>query len=150
MILSIESIIYKHKKIAEDMYDIFFTATNIIYENNIIYITGEIGYQGDEKTIKLIYNLSDNQIIINSDYRLMLRDNDKYNGTYNMIVTNPNCELLQLDDSIPYYRFPRTKDGISIPHAIHEIFKVFKDPSSKQKPQIIIPCDFYAYANVHK
>jgi hypothetical protein len=142
-----ESIIYKHKKIAKDMYDIFFTATNITHENNIYYITGEIGYQGDEKTITLIYNVSTNEIIVHSNYRLMVRDNDTYNGTYKMTATNPNCKLLHLDDSIPYYRFPRTKDGISIPHAIHEIFKVFEDQSITHKPQISIPCKWYTYSN---
>ena len=90
--------IYEYKKIAEDMYEIFFTATNITYENDRIYIIGDVGYQGDEKTIRLIYHISQNEIIIDSDYRLLHCEKDEYIGTYKMIVTNPSCKLLKLDN----------------------------------------------------
>ena len=62
-----------------------------------------------------------------------------------MTVTNPECELLKIsDDSIPYFRFPRSKDGISIPRTIYQIFKELED-STKIKPLIVIPSELYYY-----
>ena len=145
--------IYTHKQIGLDECEIFFTATNITNENESVYISGEVGYDGDEKTIRLIYNLSDNQIIVNSDYRLLASKTDAeiYKHTYKITNTNPNGKIVELDDdAIPYYRFPRTKDGISIPRVIHEIFRVYQDDNIKNKPEIIIPSELYVYYVVNE
>jgi hypothetical protein len=145
--------IYAHKKIGEDLDEIFFTATNITYENETVYISGEVGYQHDNKTIHLIYNLADNEIIVNSDYRLLSERvaAEKYKHSYKITNSNPNGELIKIEaDSIPYYRFPRTKDGISIPNLIHQIFKVYQDDNVKNKPQIIIPSELYVYYVVNE
>ena len=144
---------YTHKKIAVDLDDIFFTAKNITNENEMVYISGEVGYLHDAKTIHLIYNLAANEIIVNSDYRLLSERTaaEKYKHSYKITNTNPNGELIKIEpDSIPYYRFPRTKDGVTIPNLIYQIFKVYEDNNIKNKPQIIIPSELYVYYVVNE
>ncbi len=53
------------------------------------------------------------------------------------------------ENSIPYYRFPRTKDGMNIPRIVHNIFKVFRDENAI-KPKIIIPISMNTYRTIKK
>jgi hypothetical protein len=130
---------------AED--EIFFVAKKIEIKNNIIKIDAKLGYGYDPTTIRLIYNTTTNEIIINSSYRMLHSpiDNELFRDTFIFTKTHPQCELMDKDDkSIPYYRFPRSKDGIPIPQTIIGIFKVFENENSV-KPSILIPSEWYAY-----
>jgi len=150
--------------------DYFFIAQKIYSDEKVIIVDGSIGYSYDPKDIKLIYDLVENKIYAASYYRLMHCESDgklffdKYKMTNGLVIlnktssdgkteelvkiTNDECKLLETDlDSIPYYRFPRSKDGVSVPRAIYNIFKVFQDPNTTH-PEIIIPSEFYTYSDV--
>lgn len=147
----------------------FFIAEKIYSDEKVIIVKGTVGYSYDPKDIKLIYVLDENKIYIGSHYRFLQSESDgklffdKYKMTNGLVVlnktssdgktesivqiTNNECELLQSSsDSIPYFRFPRSKDGVSVPRAIYNIFKVFQDPN-RTHPEIIIPSEFYVYSN---
>ena len=54
-------------------------------------------------------------------------ENELYKDDYKMTKTHPECKLIDVGvDCIPYYRFPRSKDGISIPRVIQGIFTLLK------------------------
>jgi hypothetical protein len=147
----------------------FFIAEKIYSDEKVIIVEGTVGYSFDPKEIKLIYVLDENKIYIASHYRFLLSESDgklffdKYKMTNGLVIlnktnsdgktesivkiTNNECELLESgSDSIPYFRFPRSKDGVSIPRAIYNIFKVFQDPNASH-PEIIIPSEFYNYSD---
>ena len=145
------------------MYDthIIFTVDNIEENNNILHIEGTVGYYYDPKfNIKFIYDLNENKIYIASNYRLLHSpdENQLYKDTFEMplnkiwtykdnkIVENDvtEYELSVDDDGVPYYRFPRSKDGIGIPRVIFNVFKIFSDENAV-KPKIIIPSNYYIY-----
>lgn len=136
-------------KIFKDIYsaedDIFFVAKNIELNINSISIEGSLGYSYDPTFIKLLLDTNKNEIIINSCYRLMHlpAENELYKDDYKMTKTHPECKLIDVGvDCIPYYRFPRSKDGISIPRGIQGIFKIYE---SNIKPKILIPSEWYTY-----
>jgi len=149
-----------------DDYDVIFIAEEIIEDNNIVYLTGTIGYYFDPVYIELLYDLSNNKIYIMTDYRLLSSEIDfeLYKNTYQIsydkywtfdktkntsneeIITDKYQEINNI--SIPYYRFPRSKDGISIPRVLHNVFKVFS--SEEQKPDIIIPINRNIYRKLDK
>jgi len=149
--------------------DYFFITSKIYSDKKVIIVEGTIGYSFDPTDIKLIYNLEENKIYIASYYRFLHSESDgklffdQYKMTNGLVIlnktsldgkteelvqiTNNECELHEkTSDSIPYYRFPRSKDGISIPRAIFNIFKVFQDPNAYH-PEIIIPSEFYVYSD---
>jgi hypothetical protein len=150
-------------------FDNIFTA-DIINEyvsikSHIIHLYGTVGYSADTEDVEFIYDKTANKIYVHNNYRLLGCDfeytlfKDSYNICYEKYWTLENKlglnKLLEknLDekyeiietDSIPYYRYPRTKDGLSIPRIIYNVFKVFSDPNIPQedKPEIIIPQYFY-------
>jgi hypothetical protein len=142
-------LIYTFKKIFnDDLYSeqIYFIADEIKENGNTVVIEGTVGYEFDATGISLVYNLEENKIFVDNSYRVMHSPTEyvKYSQTYVMTVTNPECELLVMDDGIPYVRFQRSKDGISIPSIIYQIFKGFDDPT-KNKPLIVIPSELYEY-----
>ena len=59
---------------------------------------------------------------------------------------NENYKKLN-ETSIPYYRFPKSKDGVSIPRVIYNIFNIFRDKTSI-KPNIIIPNNLNIYSTL--
>jgi len=149
-----------------DDYDVIFIADEIIEDNNIVYLTGTIGYYFDPVYIELLYDLSNNKIYIMTDYRLLSaeREFELYKNTYQIsydkywtfdktkntsneeIITDKYQEINNI--SIPYYRFPRSKDGISIPRVLHNVFKVFS--SQEPPPDIIIPINRNIYRKLDK
>jgi len=146
-----------------DDYDVIFIADEIIEDNNIVYLTGTIGYYFDPVYIELLYDLSNNKIYIMTEYRLLSseREFELYKNTYQIsydkywtfdktkntsneeIITDKYQEINNI--SIPYYRFHRSKDGISIPRVLHNVFKVFS--SQEPSPDIIIPIIRNIYKN---
>ena len=147
-----------------DEYDTVFLANHVVEKNNIVHIKGSIGYCFDPKYIELFYDLSNNIIYIASEYRMMIGSNEhiiyadsyqiSYNKIWELITENDNFELKEKpipeeyieinDNSVPYYRFPRSKDGISITRVMFNIFKVFRDENAI-KPKIIIPIRYNIY-----
>ena len=167
---SIEGLTIKDIEISDE--DIIFFADNIIENNNIVYIEGSIGYEFDRINIKLIYDLQENKIYIASRYRLLgheleyqlykntfqisydkewiyENENEKENENYLLKEKIITENYKKIDETaIPYYRFPRTKDGITIPRVVYNIFKVFSDETAI-KPDIIIPNSLNVYCNTY-
>ena len=169
---SVEGVTIKDNELCDE--DIIFIADNIIENNNIVYVEGSIGYEFDRITIKLIYDLQENKIYIASRYRLLGHEleyelfkdtfqmsydkywiyekenknlNEKENENYVLKEKIISENYKKIDETaIPYYRFPRTKDGITIPRVVYNIFKVFSDETAI-KPDIIIPNSHNVYSN---
>ena len=163
---SVEGVLIKDNELCDE--DIIFIADNIIENNNIVYVEGSIGYEFDRITIKLIYDLQENKIYIASNYRLLgseleyelfkdtfqmsydkywVYENEKENENYVLKEKIITENYKKIDETaIPYYRFPRTKDGITIPRVVYNIFKVFSDENAI-KPDIIIPNSHNVYSN---
>ena len=149
--------------------DYFFIANKIYSDEKVIIVEGTVGYSYDPTNIKLIYDLVENKIYVGSYYRFLnsVSDGklffDKYKMTNGLVIlnktnsdgkteslvkiSNDECKLLESElDSIPYFRFPRSKDGVTIPRTIYNIFKVFENHTVTQ-PEIIIPSEFYVYSD---
>lgn len=154
------------KEEQQTIYDLLFSTYSIIEKNNVLFIKGSIGYRYDEKEANFIYDMNENKIYITSSYRLMAHqlEYELYKGTYEMCYDkvwthNDNYILeektlsekyVEIDeDSVPYYRFPRTKDGCSISRVIYNVFKVFRDEKAV-KPKIIIPNYHNVYNQIRK
>ncbi len=142
-------------------FDNIFTADSIYEYNNILHIYGTVGYSADTKDLEFIYDKIGNNIYVNNTYRLLDCDfeynlfkntfeicYDKYwkieNETLNEIIIEEQYEKND-DDAIPYMRYPRTKDGLTIPRIIYNVFKIFSNPEAI-KPKIIIPNNFNIYS----
>ena len=147
----------------------FFIAKKIYSDEKVIIVEGTVGYSYDPTDIKLIYDLVENKIYVGSYYRFLhsVSDGklffDKYKMTNGLVIlnktnsdgkteslvkiSNDECKLLESElDSIPYFRFPRSKDGVTIPRTIYNIFKVFEN-NTVTHPEIIIPSEFYVYSD---
>lgn len=75
--------------------------------------------------------------------------NEKENENYVLKEKIITKNYKEIDETaIPYYRFPRTKDGITIPRLVYNIFKVFSDETAI-KPDIIIPNSHNVYFNTY-
>jgi hypothetical protein len=147
---------------------IIFTA-NIITEfisnnSHLLYVKGTIGYSADTQDANFIYDKKTNIIYVESYYRLMTGEieneiytegfevsYDKYwkfeNNNLNEYKMNVNYE--SIENSMPYYRFPRTKDGISVLRVIYNVFKIFSY-EKVFKPKIVIPNCFNLYNRIKK
>ncbi len=146
--------------------DVIFRAENIINDNNILFIEGSIGYSFDPTYIKLIYNINENKIYIASSYRLLgfQKEYELYKDTYqisydkywvnekNILEEKHVNEKFQKmeEGAIPYFRFPRSKDGMSIPRIIYNVFKIYSNDSIVSKPDIIIPMALNTYRKIIK
>jgi hypothetical protein len=146
-------------------YDNIFTVSlineYISVKSHILYVYGMIGYSEDCEEVEFIYDKKNNKIYVANEYRLLGDDieyqlfKDSYEICYDKywkINDDDLCDKLSEmtvdekyeaidDDAIPYYRYQITKDGISIPRIIYNLFKVFSDPNvaKENKPKIIIP-----------
>jgi hypothetical protein len=147
-----------------DEYDIIFTADSVAENNNIVHVRGNIGYSFDPTAIQLLYDIKENKIYIASTYRMMtgnyeidlFREDFKmsYQKDWSLEIVDNNYQIKEhsiteeymeiTSDSMPYYRFPRSKDGISIPRVIFNIFKIFQDDKAI-KPMIMIPIIYNIY-----
>ena len=149
-----------------DEYDVIFRLNNIFENKNVLFISGFIGYDFDSIVIELVYDMNENNIYITSQYRLLdfVEESKLYKDTFQMVYDKTwNTEqssdgyIIQEkkvrenykkinEKAIPYYRFSKSKDGISIPRVIYNIFTIFSDEtSSKPKPNIIIPNNLNIY-----
>jgi hypothetical protein len=168
-----EKIDYQNISCFDDIrkYDNIFTADlineYISIKHHLLHVCGTIGYSADTEDADFIYDKKENKIYIISKYRLMCGDyefdlyKDSFEISYDKYWTlekhNSLVELKEIvleekheeqeEKSVPFYRYPRTKDGISIPRIIHSVFKVFSDENAI-KPKIIIPNYFNNYKQI--
>lgn len=158
-------------------FDNIFTA-DIINEyksrlHHIIHLYGTIGYSADTEDVEFIYDKKTNKIYVYGKYRILgCNDNeyqlfkDSFEMNYDKYWTLDNGTIINklkeinVDEKydkidtefIPYYRYPRTKDGLTIPRIIYNVFKIFSNQfiSKEDKPKIIIPYYFNHYKRVVK
>jgi hypothetical protein len=155
------------------LYDTLFVATvvdeYITNSYHIIKVCGSIGYSGDTQNAEFYYDKIANKIYVHGSYRTLHCEHeaDLFKDTFEMsydkywkleydehhhnlkeIKDERNYEKID-EFTVPYYRFPRTKDGITIPKVIYNVFKVFSEPI-ENKPKIIIPNIFNIYSNIKK
>ena len=144
----------------------------ISIHSHILHIFGTIGYSLDTEEAEFIYDKKNNKIYVCGDYRLLGDDSeyelfkDSFEISYDKywkinkddicdrlseIKLDDKYEMLEMD-GVPYYRYPRTKDGITIPRIIYNVFKVFSDPNvpKENKPKIIVPIFHYRFRKVIK
>ncbi len=140
--MNINNLIYSHFDFVNyESPELISWSGNISYSsdnpNNFI-IKGEIGYSFDKTTISFDYDIETNSIWITSKFKLLHSTNiDLLNLC--CIVYDTKTQYIDLKESIPYFRFPRSKDGIEIPIVITNICKVFQNDLIKEKPSIMIP-----------
>ncbi len=150
------------------MYDTLFSAGTITEfirrDVQLLIVRGYIGYSADTSDVEFIYDKIANIIYVYGSYRTMTygMENELYKDSfeisydkywkfenYNLNEYNTDKQYETIDNTMPYYRFPRTKDGISIPRVIFNVFKIFNDDTAN-KPKIIIPNIFNTYAKIKK
>ena len=75
------------KQINIDEYDILFRLNSIVESNNVLFITGFIGYDFDSIVIELAYDMNENNIYVISHYRLLqfTEESKLYKDTYQII-----------------------------------------------------------------
>lgn len=154
-------------------YDNIFTVgvinEYISIRTHILHIYGTIGYSLDTENTEFIYDKKNNKIYVCGDYRLTSEENEYelFKDTFEIcydkywdIDKNDICDRLsemtfdekyeKKDNMIPYYIYPRTKDGISIPRIIYNVFKIFSDVNvpKENKPKIIVPIFNYKYKRI--
>ncbi len=100
-------------------YDIceYWLEEKLINESNLFNYTGTVGYPTDPKSIDFIYDSKDKIINVNS--RRLLITNPQIENFDNWKYTN---NTLKDNDSSPYFRFPRSKDGVTIPRFFNTVF----------------------------
>ncbi len=152
-------------------YDNIFTA-DIIDEyksrlHNIIHLYGTIGYSADTQDVEFIFDKKANKIYVCGTYRMLSCEfeQDLYKDTFEICPDkywglekehyltkvkeiNVDKKYEEIDyDGIPYYRYPRTKDGLTIPRIIYSVFKIFSNPDipKENKPKIVVPYYYNFY-----
>ena len=111
-----------------DNYELFYWANFIPHFNNkTTLIVGECGFDTvcEKNKFTFEYNSETDTIFVNDTYRNCLCSPELYEKYYTNIHYNDNKK--QNKWSIPWIRFPRTKDGISIPLLIERILGKIPD-----------------------
>jgi hypothetical protein len=94
------------KGVSDESYEYWLESKEI---NNEVFYSGLIGYHYDLGSIK--FTIKDNIVNVIGNYR-NLWTKDIWD----------NWEPKVDDESVPYIRFPRSKDGVTIPEALNQIF----------------------------
>ncbi len=123
---------------------IWYTLNETVRDNGVYHYDGVIGYPYDPRTVS--FELKDNVLTVTDYYRFMAVSLDKAHTTptnwhcdLDMKVTREEDEEEDSHASIPYFRLPRTKDGMSIPHSLNRIFANIHDL------RIEIPKEHWSY-----
>jgi hypothetical protein len=97
----------------------FFYWANFVphYDGKTIFVIGECGFLEKEKFV-FKYDLETDTVSFSKKYRMCLCTPEIYNKYYLNIKREDNEQML----AIPWIRFSRTKDGISIPQLVERIF----------------------------
>ncbi len=147
--------------------DIFFKADHVIETpDRVVYVSGTIGYPHDRVGIQFIYDIPANKIYSCNKYRFFGCEEEyalfegSFEYVYDRLWQFVEDEVVEKKDettyeetmaiastrsALPYYRFPRTKDGVHIARIVHNIFKVYRDGSRTDKPMVVIPYAHYVY-----
>jgi hypothetical protein len=122
-------------------YPVYFKATKLDAENDVMVVEGTVGYDFDTTRIRLLYNRAAHTVTVDSGYRVtgLRPENASFRSMFDYTGTNMH-DHLNGGDSMPYYRFPRSKDGIPIPQLVSGIF------GTEPLPRLLVPCALYAYA----
>ena len=118
----VKGIILPNENEMTDDYELFYWANFIPHFNDkTIQIVGECGFDIVFEKSKFIfeYNSENDTIYVNDNYRNCLCSPELYEKYYTNIHYNDNKKQNEL--SIPWIRFPRTKDGIAVPQLIERI-----------------------------
>ncbi len=130
-----EDIVVKHitgmiphtENTCSDGYDLFYKATlvpMISVNNNEYYVLIETGFDiyYEQKTFTCIYDSNRKTVTVQEQYRSVY-DPESYEK-YKSRIYYMNREMVKNGkDGVPYIRFPRTKDGVTIPQLIDAIFQ---------------------------
>ena len=99
-------------------YALFYWANFVPhYDGKTVFVIGECGFLEKEKFV-FKYNLETDTVSFSKKYRMCLCTPEIYNKYYLNIKKEDNEQILV----IPWIRFPKTKDGISIPQLVERIF----------------------------
>ena len=106
-------------------YDLFYWANFIPhFDNKKIIIIGECGFdvQYEKKEFNFKYNIETDTIYVPQIYRITTCSEKIYNRYSKHIYYDEHNTLKAVkENTIPWIRFPRTKDGIIVPELIEKI-----------------------------
>ena len=106
-------------------YDLFYWANFIPhFDNKIIIIIGECGFdvKYEKKEFNFKYNIETDTIYVPQIYRITTCSEKIYNRYLEHIDYDEHNTLKTVkENTIPWIRFPRTKDGIIVPELIEKI-----------------------------
>ena len=106
-----------------DEYNLFYWANFVPhFDNKYLTIIGECGFDTvyEKKTFTFEYNIETDTVYV-TICRICLCSPELYSRYYlNMSYADKSRSYNAI--SIPWLRFPRTKDGIAIPQLIEQIF----------------------------
>lgn len=105
-----------------------------------IIVEGTVGYHYDKVKVKFYYDFVEKKIVVDSTYRLLHCENE---DLIKMCVMTPALDgsVIKLKEAVPYFRFPRSKEGIEVPKLVKEIFKIFQ---SRKYEDFIKPLIYFS------
>ena len=77
--------------------------------------------EGDMRDLKFIYDTETKQVTVKTHYRYCYHPTEAQNIEKNVIAEAPD-EDEDADNSFPYFRFPRSKDGIAVSRFFNTLF----------------------------
>ena len=104
----------------ETEYPLFYWANFVPhYEGKMIFIIGECGFDKDFEKKRFVFKYNDetDTITFCEKYRMCICSPEIY-GKYYLNIRLPEATQTL---AIPWIRFPRTKDGVSIPQLVQRI-----------------------------
>ncbi len=113
------TILPEENEIGSD-YAIFYWANFVPhYDGKTVFIIGECGFDEvyEKKRFVFKYDSETDMVSFGEKYRMCLCSPEIYNKYYLNIRGDNNDQTL----TIPWIRFPRTKDGIAVPQLVQRI-----------------------------
>jgi hypothetical protein len=123
------------ENICSDEYDLIYWSYFVPNEfnKNVINIIGEAGFdcEYEKNNFSFDYYLEEDLVIYNNDYyRTVIVSDDIFNKYKDNVVYRGQTDVIvssiKIEDntySLPWIRYPRTKDGVLIPLLIEKIFR---------------------------
>lgn len=129
-----EGIIKIDENMCSDEYDLLYWGKFVPNESNeqIINIIGEAGFDREFEKDNFAFDYYPNEDLViykNDYYRTVIVTEELFNKYKNNIIyrgeTDIMAESIEIKDniySLPWIRYPRTKDGVLIPLLVEKIF----------------------------
>lgn len=123
------------ENICSDEYDLIYWSYFVPNEfnKNVINIIGEAGFdcEYEKNNFSFDYYIEEDLVIYNNDYyRTVIVSDDIFNKYKDNVVYRGQTDVIvssiKIEDntySLPWIRYPRTKDGVLIPLLIEKIFR---------------------------